>query len=199
MSFCGRLLSGKFGLATGPANNLGIGSDFLVTKLHLSRYWCLLISSVIFLVAQLVGATVQDPNHLYALSGLTGCKYKAFLILSDASVAYGFLFGAAPALLAETFGVHGLSQNWGCITLAPIIFGNVFNLVYGRIYDQHSTITPEGHHDCRDGRSCYNSAYWVTFGASLITVALSLWSIKWHQIKRNRMVGSDARREGRFE
>jgi len=46
-------------------------------------------------------------------------------------VAYGFLFGVYPSLVAETFGVHGLSQNWGCMTLAPVISGNIFNLLYG--------------------------------------------------------------------
>lgn len=46
-------------------------------------------------------------------------------------MAYGFLFGVFPSLVAECFGVNGLSQNWGCMTLAPIVFGNIFNLLYG--------------------------------------------------------------------
>ncbi len=46
-------------------------------------------------------------------------------------MAYGFLFGVYPSLVAECFGVNGLSQNWGCMTLAPIVFGNIFNLLYG--------------------------------------------------------------------
>lgn len=94
-------------------------------------------------------------------------------------VAYGFLFGVYPSLVAETFGVHGLSQNWGCMTLAPVIVGNIFNLLYGTIYDRHSTILPNGERECPDGLECYRSAYWVTFAASLIGMAVSLWSI-WH-------------------
>jgi len=48
-------------------------------------------------------------------------------------VAYGFLFGVYPSLVAEAFGVHGLSQNWGCMIFAPVIAGNIFNLLYGTL------------------------------------------------------------------
>ncbi len=50
-------------------------------------------------------------------------------------VAYGFLFGVYPSLVAEAFGVHGLSQNWGCMIFAPVIAGNMFNLLYGTLFN----------------------------------------------------------------
>ncbi|MCJ1251376.1 hypothetical protein MMC30_008609 [Trapelia coarctata] len=149
MSFVGRLLR--------------IGSDLIVKKLHMSRFWCLFISSCAFCAAQLCGARIENPNLLIYISGSTG-------------LAYGFLFGVYPSLIAETFGVHGLSQNWGCMTLAPVISGNIFNLIYGTIYDHHSSIK-DGHRDCGDGLGCYSTAYWITFGASVAGLALSLWSI----------------------
>lgn len=108
-------------------------------------------------------------------------------------MAYGFLFGVYPSLVAETFGVHGLSQNWGCMTLAPVISGNIFNLLYGRIYDHHSTVLPGGATDCPEGLYCYRTAYWVTFGASLVGVTISLWSI------RHDYVGRVRRRKGEGE
>lgn len=74
----------------------GIGSDRIV-KLGMSRFWCLFISSILFLFAQVCGTQIENPHALGFLSGLTG-------------LAYGFLFGVYPALVAETFGVHGLSQ-----------------------------------------------------------------------------------------
>ncbi|KAF6220614.1 hypothetical protein HO133_003047 [Letharia lupina] len=151
MSFCGRLTS-------------GIGSDIIVRKLGMSRFWCLFISSTIFLFAQVCGTQIDNPHLLGFLSGLTG-------------LAYGFLFGVYPALVAETFGVNGFSQNWGSMTLAPIVFGNIFNLVYGHIYDRHSIILPGGQRDCKDGLYCYRNAYFVTLGASLVGVGISLWSI----------------------
>ena len=142
----------------------GIGSDIIVRKLGMSRFWCLFISSTIFLFAQVCGTQIDNPHLLGFLSGLTG-------------LAYGFLFGVYPALVAETFGVNGFSQNWGSMTLAPIVFGNIFNLVYGHIYDRHSIILPGGQRDCKDGLYCYRNAYFVTLGASLVGVGISLWSI----------------------
>lgn len=130
----------------------------------MSRFWCLFISSIIFLFAQVCGSQIDNPHSLGFLSGLTG-------------LAYGFLFGVYPALVAETFGVNGLSQNWGSMTLAPIVFGNIFNLIYGHIYDRHSIILPDGQRDCKDGLYCYRNAYFVTMGASLVGVIFSLGSI----------------------
>lgn len=130
----------------------------------MSRFWCLFISSTIFLLAQICGAQIDQPHVLGFLSGLTG-------------LAYGFLFGVYPALVVETFGVRGFSQNWGTMTLAPILFGNIFNLVYGHVYDQHSIILPDGQRDCRDGLYCYRNAYFVTLGASLVGIGISLWMI----------------------
>ena len=153
MSFCGRLAS-------------GVGSDVIIKKLNMSRFWCLFLSSLLFLLAQIFGITIAAPHALGLVSGLTG-------------LAYGFLFGVYPALVVETFGIGGLSQNWGTMTLAPIPFGNLFNLVYGRIYDRHSIIGEDGARDCREGLQCYRNAYLVTTVASVIGVGISLWSIRY--------------------
>ena len=131
----------------------------------MSRFWCLFISSSIFLLAQICALRISTPYLLGFVSGLTG-------------LGYGFLFGVFPALVAETFGVRGLSQNWGCMTLAPILFGNLFNLIYGHIYDRHSIILPDGQRDCRDGLDCYRNAYFVTLAGSLVGIGVSLWSIR---------------------
>lgn len=48
-------------------------------------------------------------------------------------MAYGFLYGVYPSLVAETFGVSGLSTNWGFVIMAPVILGNIFNIIYGSI------------------------------------------------------------------
>lgn len=152
-SFTGRLLS-------------GIGSDVLVSKLNRSRFWCLFASAVIFCLAQFLGTAVGHPKYLFVVSSFTG-------------LAYGMLFGVYPSLVAHTFGVHGLSQNWGTMTLAPVISGNIFNILYGKIYDSHS-IVENGHHECLEGLQCYRAAYWVTFWSAVVAVGLCLWSI-WHE------------------
>ncbi|KAH1471524.1 hypothetical protein KXW65_003491 [Aspergillus fumigatus] len=156
-NFIGRLLS-------------GIGSDMLVKKLNMSRFWCLFISATVFTGTQLAGAAISNPNQLVVVSGCTG-------------VAYGFLFGVFPSLVAHTFGIGGLSQNWGVMTLAPVLSGNLFNLIYGTIYDKHSIIAPDGERDCPDGLACYQGAYYTTFFSGVAGIVVCLWSIwREHQI-----------------
>lgn len=130
----------------------------------MSRFWCLFVSAVVFTGTQLAGATISNPNTLVFVSGLTG-------------VAYGFLFGVFPSLVAHTFGIGGISQNWGAMTLAPVLSGNVFNLLYGSIYDKHSVVGPDGERDCPDGLGCYRAAYYTTFFSGVAGVAVCLWSI----------------------
>lgn len=129
-SFFGRLCS-------------GIGSDWLIHH-NASRFWTLVVSAGIFAGAQVVGFTLENPNHLFWLSGLTG-------------LGYGALFGVFPALVADAFGPSGMASNWGAMILAPVLSGFVYNLVYGAILDSH---TIDG--VCIEGRQCYASAYVVT-------------------------------------
>jgi hypothetical protein len=160
-SFFGRLLS-------------GVGSDFLVKNLHMSRFWCLVVSSCIFTLAQVAGLKIDSPHYLWVLSSLSG-------------LAYGALFGVYPALVADTFGVSGLSVNWGFMTLAPVVAGNIFNLAYGGIYDSHSKETDHGHMVCEDGLECYKGAYIFTFFSSILGIFCALWCI-WHEgyLRRKR-------------
>lgn len=130
----------------------------------MSRFWCLFISAAVFTATQLASMSISNPHHLIVVSSATG-------------LAYGFLFGVFPSLVAHTFGIAGLSQNWGVMTLAPVISGNVFNLLYGTIYDHHSVISPKGERDCTDGLQCYQAAYYVTFFSGLAGLLVCLWSI----------------------
>ncbi|KAH8656188.1 major facilitator superfamily domain-containing protein [Tricladium varicosporioides] len=158
-SFVGRLLS-------------GVGSDALVKVLHASRLWCLTLASFIFLVTQLAALTITTPYNLVFVSSLTG-------------LAYGFLFGCFPSLVAEAFGVHGLSTNWGFMTLSPVISGNIFNLFYGIVYDRHSVAKGNGEHVCTEGLECYRSAYLVTVVACVVGLVLSLWTIRYtHNLRQ---------------
>lgn len=166
MSFAGRLSS-------------GIGSDVIVKKFHSSRYWSLVASSIIFVLAQIAGLTIENPNLLFLLSSLTG-------------LGYGALFGVFPALVADAFGAKGLGINWGAMTMSPVISGNIFNLFYGRILDAHSGPV-DGHESlCEDGKSCYSSAYGLTLAASAIGVAWSLYCV-WHENREKKA------EKGRFE
>lgn len=122
---------------------------------------------MLFFLAQIAALNIINPHFLGLVSGLSG-------------IAYGFLFGVYPSIVAETFGIHGLSQNWGLMTLSPVVSGNIFNIFYGKVYDQHSVLQPTGERICLEGVDCYRGAYWVTLGACLAGMVVTLWAIR-HQ------------------
>ncbi|KAI0142777.1 MFS general substrate transporter [Xylariaceae sp. FL1272] len=155
-SFSGRLLS-------------GVGSDFLVKVLHASRIWCVVIAALIFSLAQICALNILNPHLLGFVSGFSG-------------LGYGFLFGVYPSIVAESFGIHGLSQNWGFMTLSPVISSNIFNLFYGMVFDAHSVVEPDGQRRCEKGIECYRSAYDVTLAACGLGLGVTLYVI-WHQAR----------------
>lgn len=146
----------------------GIGSDILIKRLHASRLWCLVVSAAIFTLAQVCALMIQNPNFLFLVSGLNG-------------LAYGALFGVMPPLVADSFGVHGLSLNWGIILLAPVITGNLFNLSYGRIFDGNSKAG-----ECSKGLGCYVTAYWITLASSIGGIVVALYTIQ-HDARLKRL------------
>lgn len=161
-SFLGRLAS-------------GIGSDHLVTHSH-SRFWTLIASALLFTSAQLLALNLSNPNNLVYLSTLTG-------------LAYGSLFGVYPALVADAFGPTGLGINWGAMTMAPVLSGNIFNLAYGVILDRHSVVGGDGERVCGEGRACYRGAYWFTLGASLVGLGWAGWCVRRERVERGRERG----------
>lgn len=159
-SFLGRLSS-------------GIGSDVIVKRLHHSRYWCAAISATIFALAQTTAIRVEDPHLLWAVSGLSG-------------LAYGVLFGVFPALVVDAFGSDGFAVNWGFMTLAPVVSGNVFNLFYGAVYDSNSVVQPDGQLACEVGLSCYRTAYYVTLTSSVLGIFACFWGIYGEHVRKMR-------------
>jgi MFS family permease len=158
-SFLGRLSS-------------GIGSDVIVKRLHMSRFWCAAISATVFMLAQVCAIRIEDPNRLWAVSGLCG-------------LAYGILFGVFPALVVDAFGPDGFAVNWGFMTLAPVISGNIFNLFYGAVYDSHSEVQRSGERNCDEGLICYQRAYHVTLVSSVLGILACFWGMRYeHAVKK---------------
>lgn len=145
-------------------------------RVHASRVWCLVLASGIFCFAQFCAITITNPHFLGLISGCSG-------------LAYGLLFGVYPSIIAETFGIHGLSQNWGFMTLSPVLSGNIFNLFYGIVFDSHSIVEPSGDRSCLQGVQCYRNAYLVTLGAGFVGIAVTLWAIRHQQQARAREEG----------
>ena len=81
-----------------------------------------------------------------------------------------------------------MSQNWGMMTLGPALFGEIFNIVYGKIYDAHSSTNEEDNSlECSEGKYCYQTAYFITLGAGLISMIAILCLIVHRRIKETRL------------
>ncbi|KAF2258998.1 MFS general substrate transporter [Lojkania enalia] len=160
-SFLGRLSS-------------GVGSDIIVKKLHMSRFWCTAISATIFMLGQIAAIRIENPNFLWVVSGLSG-------------LAYGVLFGVFPALVVDAFGAPGFAMNWGFMTLAPVVSGNIYNLFYGAVYDAHSEVQPGGDRNCDEGLVCYRTAYYVTLASSFLGILACFWGIHAEHVRKRAM------------
>lgn len=164
-SFSGRILS-------------GISSDILVKKHRIQRLWLVICSSVLFFFGQLSGLTVSNPNYLWLVSMFNG-------------IGYGMLFGVFPTIVSEAFGVHGLSTNWGAMTAAAGLYGNILNLFYGRVYDDHSILKGDNM-ECTLGLKCYRNAYLISLLAVFVGVSATVVGIR----RKNMMMAVDSKSAG---
>lgn len=170
---------------------IGLLSDLLVnhTASSANRVWLLILVTTLALASQLLAAfpgAISTVHDLFAISTLTG-------------LAYGTLFGVCPTLVFEWFGMKHFSQNYGFVSLSPVVAGNIFNLLFGRIYDSHvpSDATmlrvigdavaamrkdKHQHHDdhsvarhlCMDGEECYRQVFIITSVGCGVAMVVSL-------------------------
>jgi hypothetical protein len=125
-------------------------------------------------------------------------------------LAYGSLFGVFPTVCIEWFGLGKLqlaysmlmlfsavfmvwtahfSENWGYLSLSPMLGGNLFSIMFGRNLDAHAPEEDHGtphslhpraglpsSHQCLQGRECYVSSVYMTIAACFLSLILSLWA-----------------------
>lgn len=161
---------------------IGLISDFARTKFHLPRAYSLCIVSSLFIISQAFAIGISSVGTLWMATAILG-------------FAYGSLFGGLPAIAIDWFGLGHLSENLGYLSLAPLVGGNVFSIIFGRNLDAHTprenTNTTIGvtramstagraiHRDvlaerrCFTGRDCYVSSLKVTLVACMVALALS--------------------------
>ncbi|KAK6904259.1 hypothetical protein I203_107775 [Kwoniella mangroviensis CBS 8507] len=120
----------------------GVVSDFGKNKFGIRRVWFLPIVAILFTISQVSALETTRVQSLWMVSTLLG-------------LAYGALFNVMPMLVLEWFGMKHFSQNWGWTAVAPVIGGNAFNLLFGKVYDSH-TIGRIGTEDGSDSESPSN-------------------------------------------
>lgn len=143
---------------------MGLMSDLVVNQTGDARYRVFLLLLVCTLALLSQGAAawpniISDLKKLFGMSIVTG-------------LMYGTLFGLCPVLTFEWFGLRHFSQNWGIISLSPVLAGNIFNLLFGKIYDSH--VPKDGpSHFCPDGEECFRSVFRFTAIGAVIATILS--------------------------
>ncbi|KAL7417962.1 major facilitator superfamily domain-containing protein [Mrakia frigida] len=168
---------------------LGVITDVAKHRFSIRRIHFMSLVSSLFILSQVAALYTTDVRSLWIVSSLLG-------------VAYGGLFGLAPVICLEWFGLANFSLNWGFVSMSPILGGNVANLVYGRVYDSHTVgkiakaalalvrsppvLDPSDRsHDCFLGQGCYVQAFHVTTTATVLALALSLFA-GWRREKASR-------------
>ncbi|CAG8757375.1 11562_t:CDS:2, partial [Acaulospora morrowiae] len=90
----------------------------------------------------------------------------------------GVMFGIAPTITSEWFGVRRFGSNWGFMSYAPAIGGQLFNLLFGLNYDYRNRNSK-----CL-GFSCYNGAFYASSVGNAISVCMTLGLLMW-RIKKD--------------
>lgn len=70
----------------------GLIADLIRIRLRLPRAYCFCIVSTLFVVSQLSAISINDVAHLWKATALLG-------------LAYGGLFGIAPTIIIDWFGL----------------------------------------------------------------------------------------------
>lgn len=144
---------------------IGVISDTVVRKTESPAHRTYLLLPVVLLAIFSQGLAawpdmINNVHRLLYISCLTG-------------LMYGTLFGLFPVLVFEWFGMRSFSQNWGWMSFAPVIFGNIYNLMFGHVYD--ANVAKGNHvHKCTAGEDCYRSVFELTTVGCLVALGVSL-------------------------
>jgi MFS family permease len=161
----------------------GVASDWTKSRYSIGRIWFLPIVALMFIISQLTALHTTQVDHLWIVSTVLG-------------FAYGSLFNVIPMLVLEWFGMAHFSQNFGTINLAPILGGNLFNLLFGYIYDSNTigrigmpetaslgaelairaggAVANDDQHACLLGEACYGAAFKTTTFGCFLALGISL-------------------------
>ncbi|KAH8834961.1 major facilitator superfamily domain-containing protein [Flagelloscypha sp. PMI_526] len=173
---------------------IGVLNDLAKNKFRLPRSTCLILVAFMMLISQFIAHGVDDLAHLWQASSALG-------------IAYGATFGLYPTLAIEWFGMPHLSENWGWMSLSPVVGSNIFSLIFGRNLDAHETHDPttsallllhrqkpdEDHvvkNLCKLGKGCYVDTFKLTIGANIIALIMSAY-IAWRDWRREQASGED--------
>jgi len=142
---------------------IGVAADFAKHR-GVRRVQWIAIATASFLVSQLVGLRVQDIEQLQYAVALVG-------------ISYGAVFGLTPVIVLEWFGMAHVSENRGLVNLSLLLMGNVFSMMFGWIFDSHSTHDEHGMR-CLEGARCYSASLYMTTLACICALILAVVAVE---------------------
>ncbi|EJD00756.1 MFS general substrate transporter [Fomitiporia mediterranea MF3/22] len=178
-NFIGRILS-------------GVGADLVKNGLGAPRTYCICVVAMLFVISQVIATHVENVRSLWQASALLG-------------IAYGGMFGLFPTIVIEWFGLTHFSENWGFVSLSPLVGGNLFSLAFGRNLDAHNPPTEPGDsspstfaaraglpagEQCFAGRDCYVASLYLTITACTVATGLSFYAA-WKDRRRMTVKPAD--------
>ncbi|GAA5904559.1 uncharacterized protein JCM6883_003827 [Sporobolomyces salmoneus] len=171
----------------------GFGSDYFVhhkkENRRISRVWWMLETASVLTLSQVFA---YRATSVYGWSGLV----LPTIILG---FAHGSLFGISGIIGLERFGMKNFSGTNGILALAPALFGQTTNLIFGKIYDSRShPSTFEASSrlyelskpaiQCLAGRECYAPAFRLTIGMAVSAMVVAIWLASGRQKMKRRAV-----------
>jgi len=108
---------------------IGLLADLVKTKFNSPRSFCIALVAAAFVLSQYMATVIDRVADLWQASALLG-------------LAYGGVFGLFPTMTIEWFGLSHFSENWGFVSVSPMIGGNLFSLAFGQNLDNHAAPDP---------------------------------------------------------
>lgn len=142
---------------------VGAFSDYLRPKVSTATIVAVILGATGVVHGMLASGRFDFPNFYYSVSAING-------------FSYGALFTLYPTMVALIWGVEGFGSHWGLFILGPAIGSVFYGILFGNVYQSHST--PLG--ICL-GNKCYELTFYLS-GSGICLAALlelGLWKYSW--------------------
>ncbi|KAM9986988.1 hypothetical protein ACTFIY_011398 [Dictyostelium cf. discoideum] len=139
-----------------------VGMGFLsdIVSKRVSRFWCVVLSSLILTITHLICAFELKPL-LYPATILTG-------------IGYGGIVSIMVLLASFRFGPRRFGLNFGFLALSSASGSLIFSTVSSKIYDGLSENSVDG--KCY-GNHCFEVSFLLSFALNLLSVIIGLFLI----------------------
>ncbi|KAG0175493.1 hypothetical protein DFQ28_000085 [Apophysomyces sp. BC1034] len=139
----------------------GLISDVLKRRYGIHRIWMLWLAAAVMLL-----------SLLYLVIAVSTAEALIPATIMIATV-YGLAFGVTPAAISE-FGRKVFARNWGWMLYAPAISSQIFNVVFGILYDYEARRLGV---DICEGVGCFRPTFIIGAVFTFLCLLVVSWAI----------------------